>query len=200
MKKKALSIGLTGGIGSGKTTVAKIFEAFNIPVYYADDRAKLLMNEDEQLMSQLIEEFGEELYAGGSLNRAWLAQQIFNNDAARGKVNALVHPAVGRDFSEWLEACDAPYALKEAAILFETNGYLQNDANILVTAPENIRTNRVMERDSATADQVKARMNAQWPDEKKEGLADFVVINDGNHPLIPQVQSIHEALLIRANS
>lgn len=196
---KALQIGITGGIGSGKTTVAEIFEAFGIPCYYADSRAKALMVEDEEVKSDLIEYFGVELYPDGVLNRPWLAKRIFESEEDRSFVNGVVHPAVGRDFNKWAEEQDAPYVLREAAILFETGGYKLSDANILVTAPEEIRIERVVNRDGVTADQVKARMRAQWSDDHKRKLADFIILNDGNTPLIPQVKHIHETLLSRAN-
>ncbi len=195
-----LDIGLTGGIGSGKTTVARIFEEFGVPCYYADTRAKEIMNEDEELRSALISEFGPDVYADGVLNRGFLAQIIFEDSSARDEVNALVHPAVGRDYEEWKAAQKAPYVLKEAAILFETGGYKMSDAVILVTAPEEVRIDRVMKRDSTSREKVKARMDAQWSDAKKEALADFIIFNDGKQLLIPQVKQIHETILSRANT
>lgn len=194
------NVGLTGGIGSGKSTVARIFEAFGIPCYYADDRAKELMHSDESLQADLIEEFGSDVYQDGTLNRPLLAKIIFENDDARERMNGIVHPAVGKDYEEWQAEQDAPYVLKEAAILFETGGYKQSDANILVTAPEELRLKRVMKRDGADKEQVLARMRAQWSDEKKSKLADFIILNDEDHSLITQVKEIHEALLVRANS
>ncbi|NVK04904.1 MAG: dephospho-CoA kinase [Flavobacteriia bacterium] len=195
-----LNVGLTGGIGSGKSTVAQIFEAFGIPCYYADDRAKELMRSDENLKSDLIEEFGADVYQDGSLNRSLLAKIIFEDDSARERINGLVHPAVGRDYEEWQANQNSAYVLKEAAILFETGGYKASDYNILVTAPEELRLRRVMERDGAKKEEVLARMRAQWSDEKKSKLADFIILNDEDHSLITQVKEIHEALLIRANS
>lgn len=196
---KVIQVGLTGGIGSGKSTVAKIFEAFNIPCYYADDRAKWLMEHDDELVSELKGAFGEELYTEGRLNRPWLAERIFNNPEERKTVNALVHPAVGRDFDKWSAEQDSPYVLKEAAILFETGGHVLSDFNILVTAPEDLRIQRVKDRDSSTTEQVKSRMDAQWSDEKKAELADFIILNDEKQPLIPQVKNIHEAILRKSN-
>ncbi|NVK28413.1 MAG: dephospho-CoA kinase [Flavobacteriia bacterium] len=195
-----IQVGLTGGIGSGKSTVAKIFEAFHIPCYYADDRAKWLMENDDQLVQELSEAFGTELYTDGKLNREWLANRIFSNPDERNTVNSLVHPAVGRDFAKWTKAQNAPYVLKEAAILFETGGYKASDFNILVTAPEEIRVKRVTQRDGATPEQVRSRMQAQWPDEKKAALADFIILNDENEPLIPQVKQIHEAILLKSDT
>lgn len=194
-----LVIGLTGGIGSGKSTIAKVFQSLHIPCYYADDRAKSLMNESSEVKDKLTAKFGSEVYKDGTLNRPLLAELIFNNDENRAFVNNVVHPAVAKDFEQWTTEQEAPYVLKEAAILFETGGYKASDFNILVTAPVEVRLQRVMSRDSASAEQVKARMNAQWPDEKKTELADFVILNDGVAPITPQVQSIHEALLSRSN-
>ncbi len=194
-----LNIGLTGGIGSGKTTVARVFESLGIPCYYADDRAKWLMKNDRELKEGLIRAFGAELYIDGELNRPWLAEQIFVDSRAREKVNALVHPAVAQDYKSWLYSQQTPYVLREAAILFETGGYLQSDANILVRAPEEVRLKRVMERDDATEEQVRSRMNAQWSDERKAELADFIILNDTENHIISQVLEIHETLLRRAN-
>lgn len=195
-----LNIGLTGGIGSGKSTVAKVFSSFGIPCYYADTRAKELMNSDQELMNELIDAFGKELYKDGELNRKWLARKVFGDDEARKTVNGLVHPAVGRDFQSWKRSQQTPYVLREAAILFETGGYKQSDANILVVAPKELRLKRVMERDDASEEEVLSRMNAQWSDIQKTELADFIIFNDDEHHLIPQVKAIHETLLIRANS
>lgn len=194
-----LIVGLTGGIGSGKSTVAKIFEAFSIPCYSADVRAKQLMVEDSVLMRQLKEHFGEELYQEGRLNRAWLASRIFHSESDRIFVNSVVHPAVKQDFERWVESNSSPYVLKEAAILFETGGYKDLDATILVTAPEDVRVSRVMKRDGATESEVKSRIRSQWSDDRKMKLADFVLLNDGEHALIPQVKAIHETILRRTN-
>lgn len=195
-----LKVGLTGGIGSGKSTVAKVFEAFGIPCYYADDRAKMLMHSDESLKMDLIEEFGPEIYNDGHLDRKLLAQIVFNDDSARERINGLVHPAVGRDFETWSQEQSSSYVLKEAAILFETEAYKLNDFNILVTAPESLRIARVKKRDGVEEHEVRARMRAQWSDEKKAKLANFVILNDEQHSLINQVKDIHEALLSRANT
>lgn len=196
---KPLRIGITGGIGSGKSTVAKIFEAFGIPCYYADSNAKRLMVEDDEVKSDLIAYFGEELYPEGVLNRAWLAQKIFESEEDRQFVNGVVHPAVAKDFEKWADEQSAPYVLREAAILFETGGYKSSDANILVTAPEEVRIERVMNRDGVDRQSVVARIRSQWSDEHKSKLADFIILNDGNSTLIPQVHTIHEAILSRAD-
>lgn len=195
----SLNIGLTGGIGSGKSTVAKIFESLGIPHYSADDRAKWLMSHDADLVEKLTSHFGEQVYLGGELNRPFLAEKIFSNPDERDWVNGVVHPAVARDFERWRASSNAPYVIREAAILFETGGHVLSDSNILVTAPESIRIERVVKRDGVTEDQVKSRMDAQWSEEKKIPLADFIILNDGKNPLIPQVLKIHETILRRAN-
>lgn len=200
MMKMPLNIGLTGGVGSGKSTVASIFETLDIPAYVADDRAKEIMVNDLEVKHMLLDHFGTELYAGGTLNRKWLADRIFSNEDDRIFVNSVVHPAVEQDFQDWRAQQDVPYVLREAAILFETGGYRNSDANILVTAPKATRMERVMNRDNTTREKVLNRMKVQWPDDRKQELADFTITNDGEQPLIPQVLKIHEDILRRANS
>ena len=189
-------VGLTGGIGSGKSTVARIFETLGIPIYTADDRAKILMNHDVDLMEAIKSRFGAEVYSEEGLDRKALSDIVFQDGEALRDLNALVHPAVARDFRAWMEGLDSDitYAIKEAAILFETGGQREMDVSILVTAPEDLRIQRVMERDGVGADAVKARMAKQWPDSDKEPLADHIIINDGSHSLIEQVMHIHSAL------
>lgn len=191
-----LRIGLTGGIGSGKSTVAKIFESFDIPVYYADDRAKFLMHHDVDLKNGLLETFGHEVWNDEGLNRALLAEIVFNDDEQLRKLNSLVHPAVGRDYRAWCETTqgEAPYSIKEAAILFETGGDREMDRVILVTAPEDVRIERVMKRDEVSEESVRSRMAKQWKDEEKIPLADHIIDNSGDESLILQVQAIDKAL------
>lgn len=189
-------IGITGGIGSGKTTACKLFETLGIPVYYADERAKWLMNNDPELRQQLIETFGTETYQeDGTLNRPYLAQLVFNDQNQLNKLNGIVHPAVRTDGILWDEKYqDTPYTLREAALLYESGIYQLLDQIICVTAPEDIRIARVIARDNTTAEAVKARINKQWPEEKKVALADFIIQNDGNNSLIHQVYNIHHQL------
>lgn len=189
-------IGITGGIGSGKTTACKLFETLGIPVYYADERAKWLMNNDPELRQQLIETFGTETYQeDGTLNRPYLAQLVFNDQNQLNKLNGIVHPAVRTDGILWDEKHqDTPYTLREAALLYESGIYQLLDQIICVTAPEDIRIARVIARDNTTAEAVKARINKQWPEEKKVALADFIIQNDGNNSLIHQVYNIHHQL------
>lgn len=194
-----LKVGITGGIGSGKSSVCKIFEVLGVPVYYADDRAKALMTEDQELVAGLIARFGEDTYQNGQLNRPYLAEKVFNDKEALAALNALVHPAVAKDALKWHQQHqNAPYTIKEAALLFEAGSYKQLDQVIVVTAPKAIRIKRVMQRDGSTQEQVEARMDNQWPEEKKIELADHIIINDGEHELIEQVMKLHQQLLEEA--
>lgn len=186
-------LGITGGIGSGKTTVCKIFETLGIPIYYADERAKYLMSHDAELIKGIIELFGKEAYLEPHvLNRAHIAKVAFNDKEKLNQLNALVHPAVARDGQTWQAAQqNVPYTLKEAALLYESGSYRSLDKIIVVTAPLEIRIQRVMARDGAKREEVEARIAKQMPEEEKVKLADFVVYNDGARALIPQVIAIH---------
>lgn len=186
--KTQLKIGVTGGIGSGKSVVCRIFGVLGIPVFDADTEAKRLMRADAALASAIRAEFGAETYyEDGTLNRAYLADQVFNDEERLTKLNALVHPAVIRAGEEWARGQTAPYTIKEAALLFESGSFKLNHYTILVSAPVGIRIERVMKRDGITAKQVEARMERQWPEEEKRQLADFEIVNDGVQALIPQV-------------
>ena len=194
-----LLIGLTGGIGAGKTLVAKIFELLRVPVFNADTEAKVILGNDENVRTQVIEVFGPKAYSRMKPNRKYLARQIFSNDEMREKLNAIVHPAVGEAFKKWVEDHhDKPYLLKEAAIIFETGGESKLDGVVLVTAPEMIRIERVMKRDKVTENQVRDRMAAQWSDEEKLKKSDYHIVNDGKTAIIPQVLTMHDALLEKA--
>lgn len=192
-----LKVGITGGIGSGKTTVCQIFAGLGIPVYYADERAKWLMVHDPELVSSIEALFGEEAYfADGQLNRKHLSDIIFSEPNKREQLNALVHPAVWRDGARWNEEQqETPYTLKEAALIFESGGHRQLDKVIVVSAPEDTRIERVVNRDQVSVDAVRARIAAQMPESKKVALADFVINNDGRRLLIPQVVDIHHKLM-----
>lgn len=186
-------VGITGGIGSGKTTACKIFQELGVPVYYADSRAKELMTYNESLKNKILQSFGAEAYSNGMLNRTYLAQQVFNSKEKLSILNGLVHPAVALDFEEWLEEHQsAAYVLKEAAILFESGAYQDVDITVLVIAPEDLRIERVMKRDGSTKEDVMKRMNNQWTQERKVKLADHIINNDGVHLMIPQVLSLHQ--------
>ena len=189
-----LLIGLTGGIGSGKTTVAGIFEVLGIPVYYADLEAKRIMNEDKHLRSQLTELFGKEVYVNGSLNRSQIAAIVFKDKEKLRQLNALVHPATIADSERWMKAQKSPYALKEAALIFESGSNSKLDCVIGVYSPIEMRIKRVMERDSISAAEVERRMLNQMQEDDKMNLCDFVIFNDEQQLLIPQVTALHEKL------
>jgi dephospho-CoA kinase len=182
-----LKVGLTGGIGSGKSLAARIFSILGVPVYNADAEAKRLMSQDPGLLMQLRQAFGTEVIGEQGPDRRALAKIIFNDARAMELVNSLVHPVVASDFQGWLESQAYPYIIKEAAIIFETGLHRHLDTVILVTAPEQVRLQRVMVRDGETEINVRRRMENQWPDEKKMPLAGLVVNNDGTSPLLPAI-------------
>ena len=193
----ALKVGITGGIGSGKTTICKIFETLGIPVYYADNRAKWLMVNDPHLIAGVKKMFGEQAYfPDGALNRKYLANTVFSNPEQLNQLNQLVHPAVANDSRNWHNSqIEVPYTLKEAALLFESKNHLVLDKVITVFCPENIRLKRVMERDNVSEAEVRSRMNRQMPEEEKLKLADYIIYNDGEKALVPQVLAIHKQLV-----
>lgn len=182
-------IGITGGIGSGKTVVGRILEAMHYPVYYSDERAKELVDSDPTIRAELIKLVGTEVYLGDKLNRPFLAEKIFKDDAIRLKVNAIIHPQVRKAFAEWAKKQTSELVFNEAAILFETGAYKLMDANILVSAPEEIKIKRVMLRDKIAKEVVIERMLNQWTDEQKIPMADFVLMNDDVQPLLKQVEN-----------
>jgi dephospho-CoA kinase len=197
MKNKAIKVGITGGIGSGKTTVCRIFETLGIPIYYADDRAKALMVEDENLIKGIKNLFGEAAYfEDGSLNRKHISDIAFSNPLKLKELNALTHPAVHADGERWHAAqIGAPYTLKEAALHFETGGFRLMDKMICVVAPQELRIERVIARGGLTRTEIEARMAKQLPDAAKIKQSDFVIHNDGVQMLMPQIITIHQTLL-----
>jgi dephospho-CoA kinase len=193
-----LKVGITGGIGSGKTTVCKIFEVLGIPVFYADAVAKQIMVTDLLLMEGIVAAFGKESYTSdGRLNNKHIANIVFENKNALDQLNQLVHPAVFRAFDTWEQNMTAavPYTLKEAALLFESGSYQMCDVNILVTAPLKTKLDRVMQRDQVTEAQVLARMDKQFTDEQKINLADHLINNTEDQSLILQVLKLHQQFL-----
>ena len=196
MAHQKLKIGITGGIGSGKSTAAAIFEVLGIPVYYADSRAKWLMVHDEDLVASIKKLFGKQAYFdGGRLNRAHIAEIAFNNPEKLKKLNALVHPAVKLDYEQWhAQQKNVPYTLKEAALLFESGSANELDAIIEVFAAQKIRINRVRQRDGLTRKQVLSRIRNQMPEKEKRKLADYVLFNDGKKGLINQVLALHNQI------
>jgi dephospho-CoA kinase len=194
-----LKIGLTGGIGSGKTTVAQIFEVLAIPVYYADQAAKELMNHDPDLKKEITSAFGKEVYKEGMLDRAFLGEIVFTDSEKLARLNSIVHPATLKDASSWMQNQKTPYAIKEAALIFEAG--LENffDFIIGVSAPQNLRLERVMNRDPISSENILQRMEHQMDESEKIKRCDFIIVNDGNQPLIPQVLNIHQILLSKIN-
>lgn len=190
-----LKIGITGGIGSGKSTVAKVFEVLGIPVYYADDAAKQLMNKDENLKEKITKQFGNQVYTDGKLNRTYLSEIVFNNPEKLALLNSLVHPATLKDAERWMQQQTTPYAIKEAALIFESGAQQHLDYVIGVTAPAPLRIHRTMQRDAITREEVVARMDKQMDDTIKMKLCHFIIKNDEQEMLLPQVIALHEKLL-----
>lgn len=190
-----LKIGLTGGIGSGKTTIAKIFELLKVPVYYADDASKRLYHTNKQLMAGLKKHFGEDIYTNEELNRSKLAAIVFNDAAKLELLNSLTHPITIKDAEDWMQQQTAPYLIKEAALLFEAGSAKGLDLIVGVSAPQELRIERVKERDGIDREAVLSRMKKQMDEEKKMGLCDFVIKNDEHQLVIPQVLKLHEQFL-----
>jgi dephospho-CoA kinase len=188
-----LKIGITGNIGGGKTTLSKIFEILQVPVFYADDAAKKVMIEDQILIDELKATFGHEAYFNdGALNRKYIADIVFNNETQLTKLNAIVHPAVFRAFDTWTANIkNAPYVMKEAALLFESSSYKMCDYSIMVTAPLELRIQRVIARSGLTREEVESRNARQFSEEKKTELANYVIRNDDTELVIPQVLELH---------
>ncbi len=188
-------VGLTGGIGSGKTTVAKMFSELGIPIYIADDEAKILTNTSKVIKRKLTALLGEDAYLDGNLNRPYVAAKIFSNKELLEAVNAIIHPKVATHFKKWAAKQKAPYVIKEAAILFENGSYKSCDSIILVTAPLTIRIHRVMSRDEISKAEIEKRINNQWSDEKKAKLADIVIENIDIQQTKAKVYQIHNSFL-----
>ena len=193
-----LRIGLTGGIGSGKSTVAHIFNVFGIPIYDADVAAKRVMVEDETLKKRILNVFGENAYTDGKLNRKFLSDVVFKDERKITLLNSLVHPATIEDANEWMKKQTAPYLIKEAALIFESGSDKFLDLVIGVRSPLSLRIERTMKRNHITAEEVKARMKFQMDEDKKMALCDFIIENDEKEMLIPQVLLLHETLLQKA--
>ncbi|WP_028297087.1 dephospho-CoA kinase [Olivibacter sitiensis] len=191
-----LEIGVTGGIGSGKTTICRVFEVLGVPVFYADTEAKKVMVRDRKLVAALKQHFGSDIYLhDGQLDRKKLADIVFNDAEKLRLLNNLVHPETISAYQEWVKVQQAPYVMKEAALLFESGSYKLSNFNVLVVSPEALRIGRVMARDGVTENEVRARMSKQWRDEEKMKLADFVIYNDESHAILPQVLQLHRHFL-----
>lgn len=186
-----LKVGITGGIGAGKSLVSNIFNSLGIPVYNSDQRAKDLLIENQDVIAAIKSSFGEDLYEGNTINKALLASRVFGNKDAVAKLNSISHPAVFKDFDDWVLRQNSPYVLKEAALLFESGSYKTLDKMIFVSADLESRIERVIKRDNLSREQILNRIKHQIPEEEKERLSDFIIVNDGEQMLIPQVMKIH---------
>jgi len=192
-------IGLTGGIGSGKTTILKYFKSLGVPVYIADDEAKALMHRSKIIKRKLIELFGEEAYIDNTLNRPYLASKIFNDKALLAKMNAIVHPKVAEHFKKWHKKQNSPYVIKEAAIIFENNQQQYYDLIITVIADESLRIERVMQRDGSSEEKIKSIIKNQWSDKDKIKASDFIIYNNNLSEAKKQALKIHNSILEKLN-
>lgn len=188
-------IGLTGGIGSGKSFVADLLTKMGYPVYYSDSRSKELTKSNPTIREGLIAMFGEEVFKEEGLNTTLIAEKMFQDDALRLRINQLIHPIVRKDFEEWVSKQDKDLVFNEAAILFETGAYKTLDATILVYAPESLKIERVMRRENCSKEEVLARMNKQWSDEEKMKLTNYLILNDEKIPLLVQIEKCITMLL-----
>ena len=189
-----ITVGITGGIGSGKSTVCEIFKILGVPVFEADKIARTLMNENPEIRKNLTTWFGDEIYSENLLNRKKLADLIFNNTQNLKQVNSIVHPVVRNEFEKWKNSQKSVYSVYEAAILFESGFYKLMDLNFLIVSPEHLRIRRVMKRDQISEEQVLARIHNQWTDEEKIKLANTVIYNDNKNLIIPQIIEIDKKL------
>jgi len=190
------TVGLTGGIGSGKTTIANLFALhFSIPIYIADTKAKELVANNKQLQQEIVALLGEEAFVEGRYNTAFVAQEVFSNKEKLDKLNAIIHPYVQQDFLQWKQFQQAPYVIKEAAILFESGSYRDCDFIIMVTAPLEERIKRVMLRDKIDRETVEKRIKNQWNDEKKIELSTFVIENREIDKNLDKIEIIHSKIV-----
>ena len=193
-----MKVGLTGGIGSGKTMVCSVLEKLGVAVYYADSEARRLMNSDPGLVLQISALFGNKAYEGGSLNRDFIAHRVFKDKELLTRLNELVHPAVRKDFSRWAsEQKPSFYVVEEAAILFESGSDRNMDLTVGVFAEKELRVQRAIQRDGSTREQVLNRMNSQMSDEEKMEKVDILINNDGKKMILPQIINMHNAILKR---
>lgn len=190
-------IGLTGGIGSGKTTVANFFKKLGVPIYIADTEAKALMNRSKIIKRKLIKLFGEQAYIDDKLNKPFIASQIFSNQDLLQQMNAIVHPKVAKHFANWVKKQSTAYVISEAAILFENGSYKKYDYIITVVAPKEVRLKRVLKRDNSSKEKVEAIMNNQWSDNQKIELSDFVINNTNLETTKLEVGKVHKKILKR---
>jgi dephospho-CoA kinase len=190
-----LKVGITGGIGSGKTIICQVFKSLQVPVYNADQRAMTLVETDAEIRYQIIQEFGEKSFTDSGYNRKFIADIVFNDSTLLGKLNQIIHPAVAKDFNKWAENINAPYVIEEAAILFESGANEIIDDVIVVDAPEDLRISRIQKRDGLKEEEIRDRVHNQWPTDKLRVLADWVIENNDNVLVLPQILNIHHTLL-----
>ena len=184
-------VGITGGIGSGKSFVCRILEKMGYSVYYSDDRAKFLMDSDPRIHKELNLMMGEKAYSEDGLNRELVSNKLFNDPELRQKINKLIHPIVREDFDQWKRSFkDEKFIFNEAAILFETGAYLNYDAVILVHAPLELKLKRIKKRDGSSKEEVLKKMKSQWSDEQKMKLTPYRILNDGNNPLTDTISAL----------
>lgn len=193
-----LKVGITGGIGSGKTTVSQVFETWGIPVYYADLESKKLVETDNSLKAEIIKVFGEAAYKNGIYQRQYMAPIVFESSEKRNQLNALIHPATIRHAARWMELQSSPYTIKEAALIFESGSEQQLDFIIGVTASIETRIRRVMQRDKLDREAVMARIQSQMDEEEKMNRCDTVLLNDGDTLLLPQIEKLHRVLMLKS--
>ena len=188
-------IGITGGIGSGKTYVASVFQSLGIPIFNADIQAKKLMTSSRKLIKLVKEEFGNDIYKDSDLNKEKLASIVFSDSDKLQKLNSLVHPIVKEEFNNWYKKQTSPYVIKEAAILFESNSHIGLDAVICVSAPLELRIERLLNRDDCSEKEIKKRIENQISQEEKQKLSDYIIVNDEKELLLPKIIKIHKELL-----
>ncbi|MBL7897531.1 MAG: dephospho-CoA kinase [Crocinitomicaceae bacterium] len=185
-----ITVGITGGIGTGKSIICRALSIMGYPVFYSDDQAKLILENDPLTIEKVKEFFGESAYRDSKPDRGYIASKIFNQPELRSALNSIIHPKVRQKFVEWSENQNSSVVFNEAAILFETGAYKNFSYTILITAPEEIRINRIKKRDQAAAEEIRKRMASQWPDEQKIPMADFVIENDDQKAVLPQLSGI----------
>jgi dephospho-CoA kinase len=196
-----LKVGLTGGIGSGKSTVSNVFKALGVPVYMADQKAKALIDSTKELQASIITQFGLKAFTSTGYNTSYIAEKVFNNKNLLEKLNRIIHPYVANDFLVWCKSYqNSPYIIKEAAILFESNAAKLVDYTIVVDAPESLRIKRVTRRDNISEKAVKQRISQQWPTGKITSMADWVIRNDDNELILPQLLKLHNHILTIAKA
>ena len=185
-------IGITGGIGSGKTYVASVLQSFGIPIFNADIQAKKIMTSSEKLIKLVKKEFGNDIYKDSDLNKEKLASIVFSNSDKLQKLNSLVHPIVKEEFNNWYKKQTSPYVIKEAAILFESNSHIGLDAVICISAPLKLRMKRLLNRDDCSEKEIKKRIENQISQEEKQKLSDYIIVNDEKELLLPKIIKIHK--------